>query len=217
MTSPDAETMEKAFSDELRADLLRGRFRPGEWLKQTDLETLYRANRFEVRIALSELAARQLLDHIPNRGYRVAKPTNRQREQLYETRGILETAAVRLVVTRISDADIDAFGELVHRFERAIENGGREQLHELNFELHDKLYRASGNDLLADQIRDLRERGSAGFAAGSWNTMAGIRASNADHLEMLEMLRRRDGEALAYAVYRHLNRWREFAPDGDDS
>lgn len=216
MTSPELETAEKAFNEELRADLLRGRFRPGEWLKQADLEALYKANRFEVRIALSELAARHLLEHIPNRGYRVAKPSDRQRDQLYETRSILETAAARLVVTRISDADIDAFAELVHRFQHAIEHGGREQLRELNFQLHDKLYRASGNDLLADQIRELRERGS-GFASGTWDNLAGVRRSNADHLEMLEMLRRRDGEALAHSVYRHLNRWREFLPAGEGS
>lgn len=215
MTSPEPEFAEKSFSEELRTDLLRGRFRPGEWLKQADLENLYKANRFEVRIALSELAARHLLEHIPNRGYRVANPTDRQRDQLYETRSILETAAARLIVTRISDADIDAFAELVHGFERAIESGGRAQLREINFELHDKLYRSSGNDLLADQIRDLRERGAPGHAAGTWNTVTGIRASNTDHLEMLEMLRRRDGEGLAHSVYRHLNRWREFAPGID--
>ena len=216
MTSLELESAEKAFGETLRADLLRGRFRPGEWLKQADLETLYNANRFEVRIALSELAARHLLDHIPNRGYRVANPTTRQREQLYETRSILETAAARLVVTRISDADVDLFADLVHRFEHAVENGGREQLRELNFQLHDTLYRASGNDLLADQIRELRERG-AGIAIGSWDTMAGIRSSSADHLEMLEMLRRRDGEALAHSVYRHLNRWRDYLPPSEGS
>lgn len=215
MTSPASKASEKSFNEELRADLLRGRFRAGEWLKQADLENLYKANRFEVRIALSELAARHLLEHIPNRGYRVANPTDGQREQLYETRTILETAAARLVVTRISDADIEAFGMLVYEFERAMEKGGGAKLRELNFELHDKLYRASGNDLLADQIRDLRERGAPGHASGTWNRVAGIRASNTDHMEMLEMLKRRDGEGLAHSVYRHLNRWREFVPGED--
>lgn len=215
MASPDPVLAEKSFSEELRADLLRGRFRPGEWLKQADLENLYKANRFEVRIALSELAARHLLEHFPNRGYRVANPTDRQRDQLYEARTILEMAAARLIVTRISDADIDAFADLVHQFERAIESGGHAQLRELNLELHDKLYRASGNDLLADQIRELRERGAPGNAAGTWHTVSGIRASNTDHLEMIEMLRRRDGEGLAHSIYRHLNRWREFAPGAD--
>src|SRR5579883_432009 len=95
-----ATDAERSFSERLREDLLAGQYRPGEWLKQVDLETHYGVNRFEVRIALSELAARHLLDHFPNRGYRVANPTGRQREELYEVRTLLETSAARTAAVR---------------------------------------------------------------------------------------------------------------------
>ena len=41
----------ESFSAALTADLLAGKYSPGEWLKQSDLEANYNANRFEVRIA----------------------------------------------------------------------------------------------------------------------------------------------------------------------
>ena len=78
---------------DLREDLLSGRFRSGQLLKQVDLQADYGVNRFEVRIALSDLAARHLLDHFPNRGYRVASPGEQEREELYELRTMMETAA----------------------------------------------------------------------------------------------------------------------------
>ena len=198
------------FVDRLRADLMSGRYRPGEWLKQIDLENTYGANRFEVRIALSELAARHLLEHLPNRGYRVANPTDQQREELYEVRAVLEVAAARKVVALATADDVERFATLVQRFDDAVETGGPGVLQQINFDLHDTFYRMSGNDMLAQQIRELRERGVPG-RGGAWGTVAAIRTSSADHRDMLAMLRRRDPEGLAHSVYRHLYRWREYS------
>ena len=203
-------TVERGFSERLRADLLAGNYRPGEWLKQVDLESNYGVNRFEVRIALSELAARRLLDHFPNRGYRVANPTGREREELYEVRTLLETAAARTAAVRATPADIERFEELVVQFDRDVQAGSLSGLTLLNGHLHDSFYGMCGNSLLSTQIKELRERGIPG-RSGSWDEMAGLHASNADHLAMLDMLRRRDAEGLAHVVYRHLNRWREFS------
>jgi DNA-binding GntR family transcriptional regulator len=204
---PDAE---RSFSERLREDLLAGQYRPGEWLKQVDLESHYGVNRFEVRIALSELAARHLLDHFPNRGYRVANPTGRQREELYEVRTLLETSAARTAAVRATPADVEQFERLVRRFDQQVRAGNLAGLIQLNGELHDSFYGMCGNTLLSAQIKELRERGIPG-RSGTWDALAGVHASNEDHLAMLDMLRRRDAEGLAYVVYRHLNRWREFS------
>ncbi|MBL8271653.1 GntR family transcriptional regulator [Steroidobacter sp.] len=201
--------MEKTFYERLRIDLLRGRFRSGEWLKQADLESQYAATRSEVRAALTELATRQLVEHVPNRGYRVVNHNDAQREHLYETRVIVETGAARLVVSRATDADIEKFAALVEAFDVAADRADHAKLRDINWQLHDVFYRFSGNDLLADEIRELRERGTFGNT-GTWSTLAGIRASSADHREMLAMLRKRDSEGLTHVIYRHLNRRREF-------
>ncbi len=197
----------------LREDILAGVFHAGEWLKQADIEEKYNANRFEVRMALSDLAARKIIDHIPNRGYRVIQPTDREREELYEVRTILETAAAKLAVQRATEEDIAELKALVDNFYDAIETKSQKELRELNVRFHEKFYSLSGNDLLAQQIKEMRERGLPG-RVGSWNTLKAIRASNDDHATMVDMLRKKDSEGIAYVVYRHLNRWREFSqPD----
>lgn len=209
-TDDAGPSAELAFAERLRADLLAGNYRPGEWLKQVDLESTYNVNRFEVRIALSELAARRLLDHSPNRGYRVANPTGREREELYEVRTIVEIAAAKTAALRATPADLMQFEELVTEFDRDVQAGNLAGLPALNGRLHDAFYAMCGNSLLSTQIKELRERGIPG-RSGTWDAMAGVHASNTDHLAMLELLRRRDAEGLAHIVYRHLNRWREFS------
>ncbi len=204
-----ADAQQKSVKERLQADILSGRFRPGEWLKQVDLETAYDANRFEVRIALSEIAARHLIDHIPNRGYRVVDPSNSERAELYEVRTILETGAARLTVQRVTEQDIAELEELVEAFANAMETQSRRELVALNMQFHNRLYQICGNKLLVAQIQELRERGIPG-RRGGWDTNAGVRASYEDHARMVEMLKAKDADGLSYVVYHHLNRWREF-------
>src|SRR5438270_784607 len=109
MAAKNSEAATKEFSAALRSDLLAGGYSPGTWLKQADLEEKYSANRFEVRIALAELTAQRLLDHIPNRGYRVATHTDIEREQLIETRILIESSACRLIVQRATEEEIAEF------------------------------------------------------------------------------------------------------------
>jgi DNA-binding GntR family transcriptional regulator len=218
MTNPMLKEVDKdpssekatSFSEALTADLLAGKYSPGEWLKQADLESSYNVNRFEVRIALAELSVRGLLEHLPNRGYRVCNHSDEEREQLYEVRTLLEVAASRLVVQRATTQQIDEFERLVGLFDAAIEGGSQDGMRELNYQLHNHFYSMSGNALLASEINDMRQRGIPG-RRGLWDTMKSVKSSNADHFEMLDMLKRRDSDGLAAVVYRHLNRWRKYA------
>ena len=201
--------------ERLLSDVLSGKFRSGEWLKQVDLESAYGANRFEVRIALSEMAARHLIDHIPNRGYRVIDPSDRERADLYELRTIVETGAARLVAQRVTEDDIEELSVLVDEFAAAINDKGQDEFSRLNVKFHNQFYEICGNPLMVSQIQELRQRGIPG-RRGGWDAIAGRRASCEDHQRMVEMLRTKDADGLCYVVYNHLNRWREFSrPDSE--
>lgn len=191
----------------LEADLIAGMFRPGEWLKQADIESMYNAHRFDVRMALLDLKTRHLIEHIPNRGYRVINLTEREREDLIHTRTVLETAAVRLAVKHRDEEDLLELRTLVERFENAIDTGEMEMLRDLNFTFHDRFYATCGNRILAGEITAMRQRGLPG--ARGWRSHASIRQSNQDHAEMVRLLEARDADGLVALVDRHLNRWRE--------
>lgn len=205
---------EETLVSRIEADLLAGHFRPGEWLKQADIEANYDANRFDVRMALLDLKARQLIEHIPNRGFRVINLSEREREELFETRIILETAAAKLAAERISEETINELQALVDEFESRMDTAELDELRGLNGQFHDLLYHSSGNSLLASEIKALRQRGLPGARGGglTWRTMAGISQSNEDHRKMVEQLRARDGEGLAEVIREHLSIWRRYLP-----
>lgn len=199
--------------ERIEADLLSGLFRAGEWLKQADLEAQYEANRFDVRMALMDLKARRLIEHAPNRGFRVISLSEREREELFETRTILETAAARLAAERITSVQIEALARIEDEFHEKMTNSSLDELRAINARFHEFFYQASGNQVLADEITALRQRGLPGTRGGlAWRTMAGIIESHEDHLHMIEYLRNGDIEGLVSAVAGHLNNWRQYLP-----
>lgn len=58
-------------AEQLRAAILEGRYKPGEWLRQERLAQELNVSQMPVREALKELAAEGLVEHVPYRGARV--------------------------------------------------------------------------------------------------------------------------------------------------
>jgi DNA-binding GntR family transcriptional regulator len=96
----DASTRSNAVFDQLRADLLAGRFEPGSKLKLAVLGTRYRASLSVVREALSRLAEQGLVVAHPQRGFSVVALSAADLTDLTSTRIDIETLAARRSVER---------------------------------------------------------------------------------------------------------------------
>jgi DNA-binding GntR family transcriptional regulator len=206
MTIDDKLDLVEAMSQ----DILAGRFRPGEWLRQIDVEERYGVNRFDVRTALTTLASRKIVEHVTNRGYRVVSPTVQQRAELTAVREMVEVPAARLVATVATPASLAPVRDIAERFDAAVETRPATELLALNHRFHRAFYALCGNTILSDLINDLRERTLPGNW-GSWSTVGNIRASSIDHLDLMAAVEGGDPEAAGALVTRHLWRWRGAA------
>ncbi|MEU4236757.1 GntR family transcriptional regulator [Actinoplanes sp. NPDC026619] len=96
----DASTRSNAVFDQLRADLLAGRFEPGSKLKLAVLGGRYTASLSVVREALSRLAEQGLVVAHPQRGFSVVALSAEDLTDLTNTRIDVETLAARRSVER---------------------------------------------------------------------------------------------------------------------
>lgn len=190
----------------LRHDIVFGGFRPGQWLRQRELQARYGATRPAVRRALADLAGQGLVEHRLNFGYRVAVLGVDQRADICEVRVILETGALPRIVERAEAEDLAELEELARAFAEAVEQDGRERQVSCNFAFHRRFYALCGNAALERLIRDQRERTDQG-ASGRWHTLAGLRGASTEHFEMVEALAARDLEHLAGLVRQHIERF----------
>ena len=178
-------------------------YRPGEWLRQIDLEEAFQATRFDVRTALDELAVRKAIEHVPNRGYRVAELDRATDRAIRDTRIILENAAARLVIGKMDDEAIARLDALAHEFSQAVQSGTRVQQSEINRAFHSLIYAHCDNPVLVETIWSLRDR-SRGSAVTVWASHQALLASDADHHAMVAAIRAGDGERLAELTSHHI-------------
>src|SRR5690606_27642620 len=107
------------------------------------------------------------------------------------------------VVERATPADIETLERLAAEFDRTIDSAGRQLQAAANAALHDHLFAITGNPVLVETIQSLRERSHFG-TTGRWRTEAGLRASGAEHHEIIDAIRRRDAAALEQIIVRHI-------------
>lgn len=178
-------------------------FRPGEWLRQIDLEERFQATRFDVRSALQELAVRKTIEHVPNRGYRVAEVDLSTYRAIRETRVILEAGAMPGVVAHIDDAAVAQLARLAEAFSAAVVRGTRVEQSEINSAFHRLIYARCGNPVLEETIWALRDR-SRGSAVTVWSSHEVLLASDRDHHAMVAALRQRDAGLMVALITRHI-------------
>lgn len=178
-------------------------FRPGEWLRQIDLEERFEATRFDVRSALDELAVRKTIEHVPNRGYRVAEVDLKTYEEILATRIILERATAEGVIARIDDIAIARLDALAAQFSAAVTTGSRTEQSEINRAFHQFMYSFCGNAVLEEMIWGLRDRGR-GSQITVWSSHELLQKSDREHYEMMAALKARDAGRLAALIATHI-------------
>lgn len=178
-------------------------YRPGEWLRQIDLEQRFGATRFDIRGALDELVVLKTLEHVPNRGYRVAEVDMAIYRDIIATRVIIERAAAKAVAPRIDAAAIEELKQLAVRFGQAVRGSGRIEQSAINLEFHRIIYSHCGNPVLEETIWALRDR-ARGTNVTMARSHAALLARDREHGDIIAALEARDGERFADLTEQHI-------------
>ncbi|MGO4172943.1 GntR family transcriptional regulator [Bosea sp. TAF32] len=199
----NAGTRRAILANEIAQAIRLRAFRPGEWLRQIDLEERFQATRFDVRSALDELAVRKTIEHVPNRGYRVAEVDMKTYREIQATRIVLETAAADGIAARIDTAAVARLTEAAERFSAVVLTGSRTEQSEINRAFHQLLYSFCGNAVLEEMIWGLRDR-ERGTQMTVWSSHESLLRSDREHYAMIEALKAGDAPRLAKVIADHI-------------
>jgi DNA-binding GntR family transcriptional regulator len=188
--------------DRIRADILEGRYFPGQWLKQAELEQAYDATRADVRGALSLLAERGLVEYAKNQGFRVHDRSPEEIQEIVDMIVALEAAAVPRIIQNATPADISRLRQLAHAFDEKTRTGRHVELRLLNFQFHNALNVLCGNQRMATTIQTLRECCTAGPFL-RYQSFDGTQESSREHFAIIDAIETRDVDRLAQLMRQH--------------
>lgn len=145
---------ERAY-EQIRQDIIKLRFAPGEALVETDLAQRYKTSKTPVREALTSLQRDNLVEYRPNKGFTVAPISIQDIHEIFEARVFIESALMRLAVRHINDEEIRKLEGLA---EVTYDKGDPESIEpymQANIDFHMLVAHASRNGRLCGYYRNL--------------------------------------------------------------
>lgn len=194
-------------ADQLRQGIINRAFAPGDQINEAQVAAQLNVSRGPVREALHRLAQEGLLVGKPNRGVFVRDVTERDIEEIYEAREVIESAAAG-VITALDEAErrrvANALAAVTERMQAAVDAGDWDQLRRIDLDFHTSLVAEGRNSRL--------DRAYATLATEALISMAQSEIAYprpervvADHLAIAELLRAGDVQAVRRSLHRHLS------------
>lgn len=188
----------------LRAAIISGELTPGEVYSAPSLAATFGVSATPVREAMLDLAKENLVAVVPNKGFRVTVVDEDQLNQITAIRRLLEPPVVAEVTDLIPAEDFADLRRLAQEIVDGARAGDLAQYTEADNEFHLRLLAYSGNQRLVDLVAELRgQTRLVGLA--SLLDRGQLVSSAREHLELMDLMQRRDGPAVEAFMVRHIN------------
>lgn len=195
--------------ESLRKSILHGKLKPGQHLIEEQLAGQAGISRTPVREAFHKLEKDELVARLPKGGFAVREFTKEDVEEIFGIRSALESYAAYLVTLHMAPDKISILENKLKESEDALEKGDDDKVVQLNTEFHDLLYKSCKSRKLVEMINTFRDYFYR-YRSALLHIQNGINASNKDHRQMLEAMKKKKPRLAERLVRKHLARGMEL-------
>ena len=207
-----------SIENEIRGAILRGAFQPGERIVESSLADQLRVSRAPVREVLSALEREGLISNVPRRGYFAIKFTDKDIEEIYGLRILLESAALQRAIVRSSDEEIAEIQAIVDEIGAAVEQGSDSMtVVALDLRFHESLCRAADHTRLFNAWNSIRWQTQLLMRITTQTHYRQPREPQQYHQRILDAIRTRDLAEAQVELSAHINDAMRRARDAMES
>jgi DNA-binding GntR family transcriptional regulator len=200
---PGRRSLREEITQALRAAVITGHLRPGTVYSVPTLATQFGVSPTPVREAILDLAKEGLIAIAKNTGFRVNGLSDAELDQITEIRGLLEIPVVSSLAGKLSASQLDSLHALALSI---VDSAARSDLAgylEADTTFHQTLLGFGGNPMLVEMITDLRNRTRL-FGLDTLVHSGRLIESAAEHVELVELLRKHDPQPVDSLMRAHL-------------
>lgn len=137
----------------IREDILSGKYKDNEELKEVAIGEELGVSRTPVREAFRQLELEGLIQIIPNKGAYVTGISVKDVKDIYMIRSLLEGLCARWATENITKEQLEEMEENVYLTEFHTQKGHYEQIAALDNRFHEIMYEACNSKMLEHQLR----------------------------------------------------------------
>ncbi len=188
------QTLREKILETIREAILKGNLKPGEKVAEPELAERFGISRTPIREAFRQLESEGYLTVIPRKGAVVAALSERDVEEFYAIKSILEGYAAELASAKLTDKEIEKLEATNERLRQLATEGDVKNFFRVHNEFHETFIKAANNSKLYDLIQQLGMKFNR-LRMASLSVEGRMDISVDEHDKLLEAFRQRDGRA----------------------
>ena len=186
-------TLRESILETIRDAITSGVLKPGEKVAEPELAERFGISRTPIREAFRQLESEGYLTVIPRKGAVVAAFSERDIEEFYAIKSILEGYAARLACRLLTEKEIDRLAAINQKLEQLAKGGDLKQFFKVHNDFHELFIRAADNDKLVDLINTLVQKFQR-LRIASLSVPGRMEVSVTEHRNLIDAFRRRDAD-----------------------
>lgn len=189
--------------EQIKIDIVACLLKPGEQITEGELQERYSLGKATLRAALARLSQDGLVRSEPRRGYRVTPVTLRDVNEIFDTRLVVEPAAMKLAAVAMTDHTLESLENAIRQTQKPETLRSATAFIVANKELRLAITRTTGNFRLLRTLSQLLDESDRVLHLGYlYLDLTKILSKQQEAL--LDALRNGDGEAAEALSLRHI-------------
>lgn len=203
------EPIEKLIVNRIYRAVIEQRLAPNTKLSESKLCQTFGVGRMHVRRALLLLSSQGIINLQSNRGAFVASPDQKEANEVFEARLMIEPRLIRKLTGNISKSQMNDLYDHIQQENNARDRSERIHLIRLSGEFHVKLAEASGNSIITNVVKELVTKTS--LIVGMFGASSHSSCPDDEHKKLLDAISDNDSEKAHELIINHLNHiWSEL-------
>ncbi len=186
-------TLRERILETIRDAIISGALKPGEKVAEPELAERFGISRTPIREAFRQLESEGYLTVIPRKGAVVVSFSQRDVEEFYAIKSILEGYAARRACEKLSDREIQRLEGINEKLRTLAEDGDIKHFFKVHNDFHELFIKAADNDKLTDLIASLVGKFQR-LRVASLSLPGRMRVSVDEHEKIIDAFRARDAE-----------------------
>lgn len=187
----------------IREDILSGRYKVREELREVAIGEEMGVSRTPVREAFRQLELEGLIRIVPNKGAYVTGITVKDVGDIYMIRSLLEGLCAKWATEHITKEQMEEMEENIFLSEFHASKGHTEQMAVLDNRFHEILYEACDSKMLEHALKDYHQY-VLRVRKKTLSTQTRSTASNAEHRKIMEAIKAGDQDLAEQLANRHM-------------
>lgn len=185
-------TLREKILENIRDAIVSGSLKAGSRVSEPELAERYGISRTPIREAFRQLESEGYLTVIPRRGAVVREFSQKDVEEFYAIKSILEGYAARRACDKLTEKELDRLESINSRLSELADNNDIKTFFKVHSDFHDLFIKAADNDKLRELISNLVTHFQR-LRLMSLSIPGRMKISVQEHDKIIEAFRKKDG------------------------